>query len=93
MLGLVGLKPGAAACCASKGAVVLLTKQVAVEYGKDKSIVTRFVRDVSMRFSSPSPGRPLYPISPPWAPPRLATFLLPYSPLSAESQSRPPADL
>ena len=36
MLGLVGLKPSAAAYCASKGAVVLLTKQIAVEYGKDK---------------------------------------------------------
>ncbi|KAI9792880.1 MAG: putative secondary metabolism biosynthetic enzyme [Piccolia ochrophora] len=36
MLGLVGLKPGAAAYCASKGAVVLLTKQVAVEYGSDR---------------------------------------------------------
>ena len=36
MLGLVGLKPGASAYCASKGAVVLLTKQVAVEYGADK---------------------------------------------------------
>ena len=36
MLGLVGLKPGAAAYCASKGAVVLLTKQVAVEYGMEK---------------------------------------------------------
>ncbi|KAL8668837.1 MAG: hypothetical protein Q9168_006551, partial [Polycauliona sp. 1 TL-2023] len=36
MLGLVGLKPNASAYCASKGAVVLLTKQVAVEYGADK---------------------------------------------------------
>lgn len=36
MLGLVGLQPSAAAYCASKGAVVLLTKQVAVEYAKDK---------------------------------------------------------
>ncbi|KAL8709774.1 MAG: hypothetical protein Q9220_005560 [cf. Caloplaca sp. 1 TL-2023] len=36
MLGIVGLQPGAAAYCASKGAVVLLTKQVAVEYAKDK---------------------------------------------------------
>ncbi|KAL9037407.1 MAG: hypothetical protein Q9214_005720 [Letrouitia sp. 1 TL-2023] len=36
MLGLVGLKPGAGAYCASKGAVVLLTKQIAVEYGADK---------------------------------------------------------
>ena len=36
MLGLVGLKPGAGAYCASKGAVVLLTKQIAVEYGIDK---------------------------------------------------------
>ena len=36
MSDLVGLKPSAAAYCASKGAVVLLTKQVAVEYGKDK---------------------------------------------------------
>ncbi|KAL8792662.1 MAG: hypothetical protein Q9195_004722 [Heterodermia aff. obscurata] len=36
MLGLVGLKPSAAAYCASKGAVVLLTKQIAVEYGADK---------------------------------------------------------
>ncbi|MCJ1386798.1 hypothetical protein MMC17_009925 [Xylographa soralifera] len=36
MLGVVGLKPGASAYCASKGAVVLLTKQVAVEYGKEK---------------------------------------------------------
>ncbi|KAL8747192.1 MAG: hypothetical protein Q9190_000899 [Brigantiaea leucoxantha] len=36
MLGLVGLKPGASAYCASKGAVVLLTKQIAVEYGADK---------------------------------------------------------
>jgi len=35
MLGLVGLKPGAGAYCASKGAVVLLTKQIAVEYGLD----------------------------------------------------------
>ncbi|KAL8984767.1 MAG: hypothetical protein Q9177_004612, partial [Variospora cf. flavescens] len=36
MVGLVGLKPTAAAYCASKGAVVLLTKQIAVEYGIDK---------------------------------------------------------
>lgn len=36
MLGLVGLKPSAGAYCASKGAVVLLTKQIAVEYGADK---------------------------------------------------------
>ncbi|MCJ1282469.1 hypothetical protein MMC26_001792 [Xylographa opegraphella] len=36
MLGVVGLKPGASAYCASKGAVVLLTKQIAVEYGKEK---------------------------------------------------------
>lgn len=36
MLGLVGLQPGAGAYCASKGAVVLLTKQIAVEYGTDK---------------------------------------------------------
>ncbi|KAI4167970.1 MAG: hypothetical protein LQ343_006764 [Gyalolechia ehrenbergii] len=36
MLGLVGLKPSAGAYCASKGAVVLLTKQIAVEYGVDK---------------------------------------------------------
>ncbi|KAL8749952.1 MAG: hypothetical protein Q9184_006606, partial [Pyrenodesmia sp. 2 TL-2023] len=36
MLGLVGLKPSAGAYCASKGAVVLLTKQIAVEYGSDK---------------------------------------------------------
>jgi len=36
MLGLVGLQPSAGAYCASKGAVVLLTKQIAVEYGKDK---------------------------------------------------------
>ncbi|KAL8896398.1 MAG: hypothetical protein Q9207_007724 [Kuettlingeria erythrocarpa] len=36
MLGLVGLKPGAGAYCASKGAVVLLTKQIAVEYAVDK---------------------------------------------------------
>lgn len=36
MLGLVGLQPGAGAYCASKGAVVLLTKQIAVEYGKEK---------------------------------------------------------
>ena len=36
MLGVVGLQPSAAAYCASKGAVVLLTKQVAVEYAKDK---------------------------------------------------------
>lgn len=36
MLGLVGLKPSAGAYCASKGAVVLLTKQIAVEYGIDK---------------------------------------------------------
>lgn len=36
MLGLVGLKPSAGAYCASKGAVVLLTKQIAVEYGEDK---------------------------------------------------------
>ncbi|KAL8791247.1 MAG: hypothetical protein Q9213_000204 [Squamulea squamosa] len=36
MLGIVGLQPSAAAYCASKGAVVLLTKQVAVEYAKDK---------------------------------------------------------
>ncbi|MCJ1476863.1 hypothetical protein MMC13_005532 [Lambiella insularis] len=36
MLGVVGLRPGAAAYCASKGAVVLLTKQIAVEYGKEK---------------------------------------------------------
>ena len=36
MLGLVGLKPGAAAYCASKGAVVLLKKQIAVEYASDK---------------------------------------------------------
>lgn len=36
MLGLVGFQPNAGAYCASKGAVVLLTKQIAVEYGKDK---------------------------------------------------------
>lgn len=36
MLGLVGLKPGAAAYCASKGACVLLTKQIAVEYAGEK---------------------------------------------------------
>ena len=36
MLGLVGLKPSAGAYCTSKGAVVLLTKQIAVEYGIDK---------------------------------------------------------
>ncbi|KAI9698832.1 MAG: hypothetical protein M1820_007339 [Bogoriella megaspora] len=36
MLGIVGLKPGAGAYCASKGAVVLLTKQIAVEYGGEK---------------------------------------------------------
>ena len=36
MLGLVGLKPSAGAYCASKGAVMLLTKQIAVEYGVDK---------------------------------------------------------
>ncbi|KAI9658766.1 MAG: hypothetical protein M1821_002326 [Bathelium mastoideum] len=36
MLGLVGLQPGAGAYCASKGAVVLLTKQIAVEYATDK---------------------------------------------------------
>lgn len=36
MLGLVGMKPGASAYCASKGAVVLLTKQIAVEYASDK---------------------------------------------------------
>lgn len=36
MLGLVGFKPSAAAYCASKGAVVLLTKQIAVEYGAEK---------------------------------------------------------
>ncbi|KAL6714045.1 hypothetical protein ACLMJK_008539 [Lecanora helva] len=36
MLGLVGLQPGAGAYCASKGAVVLLTKQIAVEYGIEK---------------------------------------------------------
>ena len=36
MLGLVGLKPSAGAYCASNGAVVLLTKQIAVEYGIDK---------------------------------------------------------
>lgn len=36
MLGLIGLKPGAAAYCASKGAVVLLTKQIAVEYASEK---------------------------------------------------------
>ncbi len=36
MLGLVGLKPGASAYCASKGAVVLLTKQIAVEYASEK---------------------------------------------------------
>ncbi|MDI1486297.1 MAG: hypothetical protein OHK93_005524 [Ramalina farinacea] len=37
MLGLVGLKPGAAAYCASKGACVLLTKQIAVEYAGERS--------------------------------------------------------
>ena len=36
MLGLVGFQPSAGAYCASKGAVVLLTKQIAVEYGKEK---------------------------------------------------------
>ena len=36
MLGLVGFAPNAGAYCASKGAVVLLTKQIAVEYGKEK---------------------------------------------------------
>lgn len=36
MLGLVGLKPSAGAYCASKGAAVLLTKQIAVEYALDK---------------------------------------------------------
>ena len=36
MLGLVGLQPGAGAYCASKGAVVLLTKQIAVEYAAYK---------------------------------------------------------
>lgn len=35
MLGVGGLKPSAGAYCASKGAVVLLTKQTAVEYGVD----------------------------------------------------------
>ncbi|KAL8824742.1 MAG: hypothetical protein Q9191_004850 [Dirinaria sp. TL-2023a] len=36
MLGLVGLKPNAAAYCASKGACVLLTKQLAVEYAAER---------------------------------------------------------
>ena len=36
MLGLVGFQPNLGAYCASKGAVVQLTKQIAVEYGKDK---------------------------------------------------------
>lgn len=36
MLGLVGMSGGAAAYCASKGAVVNLTKQVAVDYAKDR---------------------------------------------------------
>ncbi|KAL9076217.1 MAG: hypothetical protein Q9157_003752 [Trypethelium eluteriae] len=36
MLGIVGYKPGLSAYCASKGAVVLLTKQVAVDYAVDK---------------------------------------------------------
>ena len=36
MLGLVGFQPNASAYCASKGAVVQLTRQIAVEYGKDK---------------------------------------------------------
>ena len=36
MLGLVGLKPGAAAYCASKGACVLLTKRIAVEYAGER---------------------------------------------------------
>ncbi|KAI4263403.1 MAG: hypothetical protein L6R42_001452 [Xanthoria sp. 1 TBL-2021] len=36
MLSLVGPKPSAGAYCASKGAVVLLTKRIAVEYGVDK---------------------------------------------------------
>ena len=35
--GLVGFRTGAAAYCASKGAVVLLTKQVAVEYGTERT--------------------------------------------------------
>ena len=33
LLGLVGLRPSAAAYCASKGTMVLLTKGIAVEYG------------------------------------------------------------
>ncbi|KAI9666554.1 MAG: hypothetical protein M1821_004490 [Bathelium mastoideum] len=36
MLGIIGYKPGLSAYCASKGAVVLLTKQVAVDYAADK---------------------------------------------------------
>ncbi|MCJ1470299.1 hypothetical protein MMC07_008944 [Pseudocyphellaria aurata] len=36
ILGLVGISGGAAAYCASKGAVVNLTKQVAVDYAKDR---------------------------------------------------------
>ena len=36
MLGIIGYKPGLSAYCASKGAVVLLTKQVAVDYATEK---------------------------------------------------------
>ncbi|KAL8626472.1 hypothetical protein Q9189_007840, partial [Teloschistes chrysophthalmus] len=36
ILSFVGLKGGAGAYCASKGAVVQLTKQIAVEYGAEK---------------------------------------------------------
>ena len=63
MLGLVGLKPGAGAYCASKGAVVLLTKQVAVEYGMDKIHCNAlchgckyFYHSVSMSFSEKPKG-------------------------------------
>jgi len=36
MLGYVGIKGGTAAYCASKGAVLNLTRQVAIDYAKDR---------------------------------------------------------
>ena len=36
MVGLVGLKTNPCAYCAPEGAVVLLTRQIAVEYSKSK---------------------------------------------------------
>ena len=36
MLGYVGIKGGTAAYCASKGAVLNLTKQIAIDYAQDR---------------------------------------------------------